>query len=180
SAKERRRPYGLTGTDARVLCQVTSQHGVMRCTRAATTHAALGEVVIEISRKLSWAYGQPGAEGQAQLPTVGHLRLYLRAWRDRYATELAELLAQKQALALTVPTVVSGALDSHPHLQLRLPPRRTSAQQRLREMLFTSFCAYSALLAAAVACLKVVSGLSLAPYVCANPRLTTPSTDPDA
>src|SRR5262249_22258305 len=48
------------------------------------------------------------------------------------------------------------------------------------EMLFTSFCAYSALLAAAVACLKVVSGLSLAPYVCANPRLTTPWTDPEA
>src|SRR5262249_1318490 len=84
-------------------------------------------------------YGQQSAQRQGQSPTVWLLRLYPRAWRDRYGAELAELLAQEPVSALAILYVVGGAVDAHLHPHLATPANRDSAQYRLRATVITVF-----------------------------------------
>src|SRR5262249_40129588 len=119
---------------------------------------------------------QRSAARQRQPLTVWLLRLYPCAWRDRYGTELAELLAQERVSLLALLSVVGGALDAHRHPQLLAPASRPSAPYRLRTLVITVFCAYVAFVVAALAFFEAVNDLSFAPLMHAYPQLTVPWT----
>jgi hypothetical protein len=72
---------------------------------------------------------------------LGLLRLYPRAWRERYGEEFAELLAAHQASLWTLVDVLLGALDAHLHREL-LPGGIVSVTQRIRNSEIAIFCAY--------------------------------------
>lgn len=69
------------------------------------------------------------------------LALYPRAWRDRYAEEVAALLQEHRATAWTVADIVLGALDAHLHRGL-LPGRLTTTVYRIRTSEIVIFCAF--------------------------------------
>jgi hypothetical protein len=69
------------------------------------------------------------------------LRLYPRAWRDRYGDEVAFVLAEHRVTYWTALDVLLGALDAHLHGDL-LPRRLTSMAHRIRSSEITIFCAF--------------------------------------
>ena len=69
------------------------------------------------------------------------LRLYPRAWRDRYGDEVAAVLAEHQITYWTALDLLLGALDAHLHRDL-LPGRLTSMAHRLRSSEIAIFCAF--------------------------------------
>jgi hypothetical protein len=69
------------------------------------------------------------------------LRLYPRAWRERYGAEVAALLDHHRASPWTVLDVALGAVDAHLHRDL-LPGRIVSMAHRLRTSEIAIFCAY--------------------------------------
>ena len=69
------------------------------------------------------------------------LRLYPRAWRDRYGDEVATVLAEHHVTYWTALDIVLGALDAHLHGDL-LPRRLTSMAHRIRSSEITTFCAF--------------------------------------
>jgi len=127
-----------------------------------------------MSRNRLQPLAQQSAERQSL--TVWLLRLYPRAWRDRYGAELAELLFQEPVSALAILHVVGGAVDAHLHPRLVTPGSRPSAQYRLRATVITVFCAYTAFLVAALAFFEAVHDLSLASLMRDYPQLTVPWT----
>jgi hypothetical protein len=71
----------------------------------------------------------------------GLLRLYPRAWRDRYGDEVASVLAEHHVTYWTALDIVLGAFDAHLHGDL-LPRRLTSMAHRIRSSEITTFCAF--------------------------------------
>jgi hypothetical protein len=71
----------------------------------------------------------------------GVLRLYPRAWRERYADEVALVLAAHRVTYWTALDVLLGALDAHLHPDL-LPGRLTSMAYRMRNSEITTFAAF--------------------------------------
>ena len=69
------------------------------------------------------------------------LRLYPRAWRDRYGAEVAELLQHHRITLWTALDILLGALDAHVHPDL-LPGRLTSMAHRIRTGEIAVFCAF--------------------------------------
>lgn len=69
------------------------------------------------------------------------LRLYPRAWRDRYGDEVASVLAEHRVTYWTALDLVLGALDAHLHGDL-LPRRLTSMAHRIRSSEIAIFCAF--------------------------------------
>ncbi|MFI5271742.1 MAG: hypothetical protein ACHQ4H_01750 [Ktedonobacterales bacterium] len=69
------------------------------------------------------------------------LRLYPRAWRERYRDEVAAVLAEHRITLWTMLDVVLGAFDAHLHGDL-LPRRLTSMAHRIRSSEITIFCAF--------------------------------------
>jgi hypothetical protein len=69
------------------------------------------------------------------------LLLYPRAWRERYADEVAAVLAQHPVTYWTALDLVLGAVDTHLHGDL-LPRRLTSMAHRIRSSEIAIFCAF--------------------------------------
>lgn len=69
------------------------------------------------------------------------LRLYPRAWRERYAEEVAAVLAEHPVTYWTALDIVLGALDAHLHGDL-LPRRLTSMAHRIRSSEIVTFYAF--------------------------------------
>jgi hypothetical protein len=69
------------------------------------------------------------------------LRLYPRAWRERYGEEMAAVLAEHQMTYWTALDLLLGALDTHLHRDL-LPGRLLSMVHRLRNSEIAIFCAF--------------------------------------
>jgi hypothetical protein len=69
------------------------------------------------------------------------LRLYPRAWRDRYGEEVAAVLAEHHITYWTMLDLLLGALDAHLHRDL-LPGRLISMAHRLRSSEIAIFCAF--------------------------------------
>jgi hypothetical protein len=69
------------------------------------------------------------------------LRLYPRAWRDRYADEVAAVLAEHRVTYWTALDLILGALDAHLHGDL-LPRRLTSMAHRIRSSEIATFSAF--------------------------------------
>jgi hypothetical protein len=82
--------------------------------------------------------GRPGSLYRACASRA--LRLYPRAWRERYGEEVVALLREHHAGPWTVLDVVLGALDAHLHRDL-LPGRIVSMAHRIRTSEITIFCA---------------------------------------
>jgi hypothetical protein len=68
------------------------------------------------------------------------LRLYPRAWRERYAPEMELVLAQHRVTLWTALDVGLGALDAHLHSDW-IPGRLTSMTHRIRTSEIAIFCA---------------------------------------
>src|SRR5689334_16463793 len=77
----------------------------------------------------------------AQRWTLRLLRLYPRAWRDRYGDEVASVLSEHRVTYWTALDLVLGALDAHLHGDL-LPRRLVSMAHRMRSSEITIFCAF--------------------------------------
>lgn len=71
----------------------------------------------------------------------GLLRLYPRAWRERYAAEVCLVLAQHRVTLWTLADVLLGALDARLHPDL-LPGRLIAMTQRMRSSEVAIFCAF--------------------------------------
>jgi hypothetical protein len=69
------------------------------------------------------------------------LRLYPRAWRDRYGTEVTQLLQRHRVTLWTALDLLLGAFDAHVHPDL-LPGRLTSMAHRIRTGEIAVFCAF--------------------------------------
>jgi hypothetical protein len=69
------------------------------------------------------------------------LRLYPRAWRERYAEEVIAVLQQHRVTVWTVLDVLLGACDAHLRRDL-LPGRLTSMIHRIRTSEIAIFCAF--------------------------------------
>ena len=69
------------------------------------------------------------------------LRLYPRAWRERYADEVAAVLAQRPSSPWTLVDLLAGAYDAHLHRDL-LPERLVSMGHRIRSGEIAVFCAF--------------------------------------
>jgi hypothetical protein len=69
------------------------------------------------------------------------LRLYPRAWRDRYGAEVTQLLQCHRVTLWTALDILLGALDAHVHPDL-LPGRLTSMAHRMRTGEIAVFCAF--------------------------------------
>lgn len=69
------------------------------------------------------------------------LRLYPRAWRDRYCDEVTSVLAEHHVTYWTALDLVLGAIDAHLHGDL-LPRRLTSMAHRIRSSEIAIFCAF--------------------------------------
>ena len=69
------------------------------------------------------------------------LRLYPRAWRDRYGAEVTHLLQHHRVTPWTALDILLGALDAHVHPEL-LPGRLTSMVHRIRTGEIAIFCAF--------------------------------------
>jgi hypothetical protein len=69
------------------------------------------------------------------------LRLYPRAWRERYGDEVALVLARHRVTLWTVFDMLLGAADAHLHPEL-LPGRLTSMAHRIRTSEIAIFCAW--------------------------------------
>jgi len=69
------------------------------------------------------------------------LRLYPRAWRDRYGDEVASTLAEHRVTYRTALDLFLGAFDAHLHGDL-LPGRLVSMAHRIRSSEITIFCAF--------------------------------------
>src|SRR5690348_16325664 len=69
------------------------------------------------------------------------LRLYPRAWRDRYGEEMASVLVEHRVTHWTALDLVLGALDAHLHGDL-LPRRLVSMTHRIRSSEIAIFCAF--------------------------------------
>jgi hypothetical protein len=70
------------------------------------------------------------------------LRLYPRAWRERYGDEVASVLAEHRVTAWTALDLLLGALDAHLHRHL-LPERLISMTHRMRSSEIVVFCAFA-------------------------------------
>jgi hypothetical protein len=68
------------------------------------------------------------------------LRLYPRAWRERYGDEVASVLAEHHVTAWTALDLLLGAFDAHLHRSL-LPERLISMAHRIRSSEIVVFCA---------------------------------------
>ena len=62
--------------------------------------------------------------------TTGLLRLYPRAWRERYGDEFAELLSARPPSVRDRVDIVRGALDARVHPQLATAPTPRTAAKR--------------------------------------------------
>lgn len=69
------------------------------------------------------------------------LRLYPRAWRERYADEVAAVLAEHHVTYWTALDILLGAFDAHLHGDL-LPRRLTSMAHRIRSSEIATFYAF--------------------------------------
>lgn len=69
------------------------------------------------------------------------LRLYPRAWRERYGDEVAAVLAQHRVSLWTLLDMLLGAYDTHLHGDL-LPGRLVSMAHRIRSSEIVVFCAF--------------------------------------
>jgi hypothetical protein len=69
------------------------------------------------------------------------LRLYPRAWRERYAEEVLAVLQQHRVTLWTVLDVLLGACDAHLRRDL-LPGRLTSMTHRIRTSEIAIYCAF--------------------------------------
>jgi hypothetical protein len=87
------------------------------------------------------------AEGAPHRPTASlaltraALRLYPRAWRERYADEVLALLESHPVTLWTVLDVLLGAVDAHLRRDL-LPERLTAMAHRLRTSEIAIFAAF--------------------------------------
>ena len=71
----------------------------------------------------------------------GIVRLYPRAWRERYAAEMLAVLPRHHVTLWTYADLLLGALDAHLHRDL-LPERMLTMTQRLRTSEITIFVAF--------------------------------------
>lgn len=69
------------------------------------------------------------------------LRLYPRAWRERYAGEMGTLLQHHHVTLWTVADLLLGALDAHLHHDL-IPGRVVGMAHRIRTSEVVIFCAF--------------------------------------
>lgn len=69
------------------------------------------------------------------------LRLYPRAWKERYAAEVGWVLEQHRVTFWTVLDFLTGALDAHLRRDL-IPERLVSMAHRIRTSEIAIFCAY--------------------------------------
>lgn len=69
------------------------------------------------------------------------LRLYPRAWRERYGEEVTAVLAHHRVSLWTLVDVLAGACDAHLHPGL-LPGRLLSMAHRIRSSELVVFCAF--------------------------------------
>lgn len=87
------------------------------------------------------ASGSPTRRSRYLALTRAALRLYPRAWRERYADEVLELLEQHRVTLWTVLDVLLGAVDAHLRRDL-LPERLTSMAHRIRTSEISIFVAF--------------------------------------
>lgn len=69
------------------------------------------------------------------------IRLYPRAWRERYQEEMEEVLTQHSLRLVTLFDILIGALDVHMHTDLQ-PERIYSMAHKLRVSAIAVFCAF--------------------------------------
>lgn len=104
------------------------------------------------------------------------LRLYPRAWRERYGEEVTLIVAQRRITFWTLLDVALGAVDAHIHSDL-LPGRLLSMSQRTRSSEIAIFCAFVIFCVAWLALRLVRDPLSIwLPAVTAHPELLTALT----
>ncbi len=87
---------------------------------------------------------QPASRREAHLVAWVQrlLRLYPRAWRDRYEVEVSAVLAAHPVTYWTALDILLGTLDAHLHRDL-LPGRLTSMAHRIRTSEIAIFCAFA-------------------------------------
>ncbi len=101
------------------------------------------------------------------------LRLYPRAWRDRYGDEFSSLLAETRLSLYVVCDVLIGAADAHLHPELA-PERVFSMASRLRTSAVTIFCAYIAFVLAGLALNGAMDDTHLSRILDAHTELAAP------
>jgi hypothetical protein len=83
-----------------------------------------------------------GRQGRRLSVWAHHLlRLYPRAWRERYADEVAAVLKAYDVMPRTVLDLLVGALDAHVYRAM-VARRRTSRRQRIRSSELAIFVAF--------------------------------------
>lgn len=88
------------------------------------------------------------------------IRLYPRAWRERYQEEMEEVLKQHSVRFVTLFDIMVGALDVHMHADLQ-PERIYSMAHKLRVSAIVVFCAFLLFALAFVALQQIVDPRAL-------------------
>ncbi|MHB8599802.1 MAG: hypothetical protein ACYDER_23725 [Ktedonobacteraceae bacterium] len=88
------------------------------------------------------------------------IRLYPRAWRERYQEEMAEVLKQHSVRFVTLFDIMVGALDAHMHADLQ-PERIYSMAHTLRVSAIAVFCAFLLFALAYIALQQIVDPRAL-------------------
>lgn len=101
------------------------------------------------------------------------LRLYPRAWRERYGEEFDALLAETRLTPFVACDIVIGAVDAHLHPALA-PGRVFSMASRLRTSAVTIFCAYIAFVLAGLALNGATDDTAFARMISSHPELAAP------
>ncbi len=83
------------------------------------------------------------------------IRLYPRAWRERYQEEMEEVLKQHSVRFVTLFDVLVGAVDVHMHANLK-PERIYSMAHKLRVSAIAVFCAFLVFALAFIALQQIV------------------------
>lgn len=88
------------------------------------------------------------------------IRLYPRAWRERYQEEMEEVLKQHSVRFVTLFDIMIGALDVHMHADLQ-PERIYSMAHKLRVSAIAVFCAFLLFALAYIALQQIVDPRAL-------------------
>ena len=98
----------------------------------------------------------PATPGPSRLARAAQalLLLYPRAWRERYRSEVTELLAHHQVSPRTLLDLLFGAIDVRLHPDL-FPSRELTVTHQIRAGQFVVSCA-AALYATAIICLQQI------------------------
>ena len=88
------------------------------------------------------------------------IRLYPRAWRERYQEEMEEVLQQHSVRLMTLFDMMVGALDVHMHADLQ-PERIYSMAHKLRVSAIAVFCAFLLFALAFIALEQIVDPRAL-------------------